>query len=259
LEEAAVQELPGIDAEDIPSAEDEIGEVAPTEDVVVVGETFAAEDQPPSADAEPEFVTVSTSVSDELAAPAAEPAPVETAITEEQPLDLILPDDVAPKAEEPAPVVTATMADLYVQQGLYEQARDMYGQLLELDPGNADLATKLSDLEGKVNVSVQAQAPPAPAQRFSIAITGGESARDMLLAIAGAAQHRASHPKPRVQPPAMPSSGSAGAGEGSFDQFFGNASEPAAEPTADTGDADPNEPGQGDDKAFQSWLKDLKT
>jgi len=263
LEEAAVQELPGMEAEQIPSAEDEIGEVGPTEDVVVVGETVVGEDsadEPASADAEPGFVTESASVSDELAASVPEPEPVEPAITEEQPLDLILPDDVAPKAEEPAPVVTATMADLYVQQGLYEQARDLYGQLLELDPGNADLATKLSDLEGKANAPVHAEAPPAPEQRFSIAITGGQSVRDMLLAIAGAAQEdRPSHPKPRVQPPAMPSSGSAGGGAGSFDQFFGNPSEPAAEPTADPGGADPNEPGRGDDKAFQSWLKDLKT
>ena len=211
----------------------------------------------PAADAEPECVTGSSSESDELATSASEPEPVEPAIADEQPLHLIMPDDGMPEAPESTPVVTATMADLYVQQGLYEQARDMYGQWLELDPANTDLATKLSDPEGKVNAPVKAEALPAPAQRFSIAITGGESARDMLLAIAGAAQHHPSHPKPRVQPPAMPSAGAGGAG--SFDQFFGNASEQAAEPTADTGDAEPNERGRGDDKAFQSWLKDLKT
>jgi len=48
-------------------------------------------------------------------------------------------------------------------------------------------------------------------------------------------------------------------GARSFDQFFGNASEPAVEPTERTGNTEPNEPGRGDDKAFQSWLKDLKT
>lgn len=189
----------------------------------------------------------------------AEPA-VESALPADHSLDLIMPDDVTPAAEGQEQVVTTTMADLYVQQGYYDRARKMYGQLLDRDPGNADLAAKLSDLEGKVNEPAHVEAPEAPAQRFSIANTGGQSARDMLLTIAGVAPEGASlNPEPRAQPPATPSSDSGAGAESSFDQFFGNPPEQAADTTADTPDAHSTDGGQGDDTAFQSWLKDLKT
>ena len=175
----------------------------------------------------------------------------------DQSLDLIMPDDVTP--ESPEPVVTATMADLHVQQGLYDQAREIYSQLLEKDPGNAELKGKLEALEGQDDAG-QAVVPASPSQRFSVAVTGGESARDMLLAIAGASSSdRLSRPKPRVQQPAMPSSESAAGSAESFDQFFGNPTGPEPAATADPADAEGPAPGQREDKAFQSWLKDLKT
>jgi len=53
--------------------------------------------------------------------------------------------------------VTATMADLYVRQGLTEDARRIYEQLLQRDPSNEDLRAKLVSLA----------APPAAETEFA--------------------------------------------------------------------------------------------
>jgi len=45
-------------------------------------------------------------------------------------------------------ITTNTIAELYIKQGYPEKAKDIYRAILELDPGNAAAAEKLSLLEG---------------------------------------------------------------------------------------------------------------
>ena len=80
---------------------------------------------------------------------------------------------------EPEPVVTETMAELYVQQGLFDEARHVYERLLARRPGDARLAARLAD------VRVAAR-PVRTSVQFAAARSGGQSARAMLLAVLGA-------------------------------------------------------------------------
>ena len=45
-------------------------------------------------------------------------------------------------------IATATLAEIYLQQGLKEQAAQIFRQLLELHPGDADLRKRLDELDG---------------------------------------------------------------------------------------------------------------
>jgi len=62
-------------------------------------------------------------------------------------------DVFAPAEPEPAPqedddlTATTTMADLYVRQGLVDDARKIYQHLLERDPANDELRSKLDALD----------------------------------------------------------------------------------------------------------------
>lgn len=78
--------------------------------------------------------------------------------------------DRGPGGEEPgeAPVVTETIADLYAQQGLQQQAADVYRELLQDRPGDERLLTKLAGVE----------ASPAPDDRAAAA--NGPTIREHL-------------------------------------------------------------------------------
>jgi tetratricopeptide (TPR) repeat protein len=76
------------------------------------------------------------------------PAEVATPWSEEESVS-----DVFAPAEGPAPVTreedltnTVTMADLYVQQGFTEKAREIYQNILEREPDNAGVREKLEGL-----------------------------------------------------------------------------------------------------------------
>jgi pentatricopeptide repeat protein len=62
-------------------------------------------------------------------------------------------DVFAPAEPEPAPqedddvTSTTTMADLYVRQGLVDEARKIYQHMLERDPANGELRSKLDALD----------------------------------------------------------------------------------------------------------------
>ena len=60
-----------------------------------------------------------------------------------------------PPLDEDVFARTITMADLYASQGLYDEARDIYEDILARDPDNARVRAKLDDLE-------RAAAAPAP-------------------------------------------------------------------------------------------------
>ncbi|HEX6640732.1 MAG TPA: tetratricopeptide repeat protein [Thermoanaerobaculia bacterium] len=65
-------------------------------------------------------------------------------------------DDEVAEASSDDAANTATMADLYVGQGLVEEARHIYETILARDPGNADVRAKLDALAPRVNPKVAA-------------------------------------------------------------------------------------------------------
>jgi hypothetical protein len=80
---------------------------------------------------------------------------------------------------EPEPVVTETMAELYVRQGLFDEARDVYERLLAQRPGDSHLKARLGELRA------DAALPRAPVQ-YDAAKSGGRSARAMMMAVLAA-------------------------------------------------------------------------
>ena len=80
---------------------------------------------------------------------------------------------------EPEPVVTETMAELYVKQGLLDEARHVYERLLARRPGDARLRARLADLEA-------AAKPLRASVQFAAARSGGQSARGMMVAVLAA-------------------------------------------------------------------------
>jgi tetratricopeptide (TPR) repeat protein len=64
--------------------------------------------------------------------------------------DMFAPAEPEPSAPDDDLTATTTMADLYVRQGLIEDARKIYAHLLERDPGNDDLRAKLEALSEPV-------------------------------------------------------------------------------------------------------------
>jgi len=82
--------------------------------------------------------------------PAPKAAEVPAPLPEEEPAG-----DMFAPAEAPAPAApaddaanTLTMADLYVQQGFADKAREIYQSILQREPGNADVRKKLDALKG---------------------------------------------------------------------------------------------------------------
>jgi tetratricopeptide (TPR) repeat protein len=104
-----------------------------------------------------------------------------------QDLPLIIPDEVdreqnvaSAGGAEPEPVVTETMADVYANQGLFEQARETYEKLLEQRPGDPGLEQKLAEVSGQVEAFSGDRL-----SRFAVGDTGGQSAVDFLQQVFG--------------------------------------------------------------------------
>lgn len=127
-------------------------------------------------------------------------------------------DEVAvPAAEAPAdPLVTETMGDLYLRQGLKEQAADVYRRLLALRPGDAGLTAKLAAIES----------PPA----MSAAALGGEAVGAWLQRIARAQLPNSAAPLPS---PPLPE-----AGPTPMEQAF-DTPDPDPEPTSPAAVSEP--------------------
>jgi tetratricopeptide (TPR) repeat protein len=89
-----------------------------------------------------------------------EPMPLVAEVPAQIPLD----DEAPPTIADPKGAVieaniedaanTVTMADLYVRQGLVEEARHIYEHLLARDPGNAEVRAKLDAIAPRVNPRV---------------------------------------------------------------------------------------------------------
>lgn len=210
-------------------------------------------------------------------------------------LPLILPEEIeepvvqpagGPAVEEEAieaapaePVVTETMAEVYAQQGLVAQARDIYRELVAHHPEDARLVQRLAELEGAAPGEVQA----APKAKIPLAeATGGESVREFLSRILGggpagresspppevpveipgsptrAAEDEISlaalfgeEPAPLLPKPAEP--GRPSSSSFSFDEFFGSQS------GGGTKGKGLDAPGGDEGDDFIRWLKSLKS
>jgi len=51
------------------------------------------------------------------------------------------------------PLATKTLAEIYLQQGHFQEAYDIFKILLEKDPNNKELKEKLKELNEKLNLS----------------------------------------------------------------------------------------------------------
>jgi tetratricopeptide (TPR) repeat protein len=248
-------------------------ELMPLDEAMVGGATSELTLTPMNVDAE--------GSSTELQSALPEPAPLVQAATQDETAAL-------PGGSEPEPVVTETMAELYAKQGLLQQARAVYQQLIAARPGDAKLRRRLQELEPQAAGTARRRRPTAAA-------TGGMSARAFIAGVlsgqgvslppaAGrqpqsSALDQAFANEPPGGAPTMPAAdevslasvfpddaagagparqaegGSGGGGAFSFDEFFGGGRRPArpSAPRPSTGGS----PGGEDD--FKSWLKDLKT
>jgi tetratricopeptide (TPR) repeat protein len=206
-------------------------------------------------------------------------------------LPLILPEEVEGRPVEGAasveeegevaaePVVTETMAELYAQQGLTSQARDIYRELVAQRPQDARLAGRLAELEQAVLERV----PAVKEAKIPLArATGGESVREFLARVLGGGlEGEAELVQPGDNPvgisgsptraaedaislaaifgeepaPLNPATSSGGRGSRSsgfsFDEFFGSGGE------SEGGESGGGEAGEGDE--FTRWLKSLKS
>jgi tetratricopeptide (TPR) repeat protein len=179
-------------------------------------------------------------------------------------LPIILPEEVAteldePGIREPEPVVTETMAELYVAQGLYAEARDIYGKLLDQNPGNERIRSRLAEV---VEQAAGAKAETAPSRRDRYAASAkkglsvGELMRQLTLA---------KEPTSGAKPAAPAAEAGEGAGSAfSFESYFGEAgrgpTESDATPRQATGrPGGAGEAEGGQDEDFRDWLKGLKT
>jgi tetratricopeptide (TPR) repeat protein len=140
-------------------------------------------------------------------------------------LPLIMPDELEPvhaappsptESLEPEPVITETMAEVYVKQGLYAEAKDVYRKLVQQRPGDHALRAKLAKLEQQRPTPPRGLTPtvPAPASgpaaqaksRFAAVETGGVSARSFFGRVLASKPGAPPAPPP---PPITPGSGSA--------------------------------------------------
>jgi tetratricopeptide (TPR) repeat protein len=72
----------------------------------------------------------------------------------EVPLPIFESEEDLPHGTKDNAADTLTMADLYVRQGLVEDARHIYENILSRDPGNAEVRAKLDAVSPRVNPKV---------------------------------------------------------------------------------------------------------
>jgi pentatricopeptide repeat protein len=89
-------------------------------------------------------------------------AEVPTVWTEDASADVFAPAEPEPAPQEDDDLTsTTTMADLYVRQGLVDEARKIYTHMLERDPANDELRSKLEALDHSAAASPVAEEAPA--------------------------------------------------------------------------------------------------
>ena len=242
-----------------------IQDLAPADSVLVSAEptdkdTAESPDAASGREAVQEETAEISPPAEELAPAMTEPEPVPTPTRD---LPLIQPELDEP-VEKPGaaadfqaqPVVTETMAEVYLSQGLVEQAREVYSELLEQRPDDPQLTQKLAELDER---AVRGGEPPTAA-KHSVAETGGVSVRALLQGLIAARVAEQPAPEPtsaaalgatqrlptEVQPPS----------DVSFNAFFGaEGTQQDAAPQTQAEEAGAEE----SDEEFGEWLKGLKS
>ncbi len=91
--------------------------------------------------------------------------------------------EAALPADQPGgePIPTATLAEIYVKQGLTEQAIRVYTEILRLEPHNATAARRLQELSAAA--SVPSLAPGEPAATASTPVSSSSPPRQPLAVL----------------------------------------------------------------------------
>jgi pentatricopeptide repeat protein len=89
-------------------------------------------------------------------------AEVPSVWTEQEAEDVFAPAEPEPAPQEDDLTSTTTMADLYVRQGLVDEARKIYTHMLERDPANGQLRSKLDALDHSAAEPPVAEEATAP-------------------------------------------------------------------------------------------------
>jgi tetratricopeptide (TPR) repeat protein len=172
------------------------------------------------------------------AEPAPEPAPMTAAALPNEPAQ-------PPVEDARTAFVTETMAELYVSQGHHEQAIDVYRQLVQLRPDDANLSGRLRQLENLQSQPEREAVPSAaaPAPAAEAVADAGPTIRDFLFSIAefrprGAAPSgdipaaESESPPVASVPPNEPPPASGGSVGSSLNTLFADAERHAPAPTA---------------------------
>lgn len=251
-------------------------EVEKSEEVALSVESTAETEKVPAIEPEEPVAEPPKAAAADVPAPAAttEMSPVSEDETPRatQDLPLIEPDlDDVPAGEteyQAEPVVTETMADVYVSQGLVEDAKEVYRQLIDQNPGDEKLTEKLAALEASDSEVAGEPVPQSAGVIYSATETGGVSIRTKLQQVAASPIPVAASPPPSVDPvtasePSQPSEQppeealeQAGeAGDMSFDTFFGpgEGTQGEQQPTQSEPEKD------AASEEFGDWLKGLKS
>ena len=268
----SVESTADTEVEDQAAVPTELGaEVEKAEEVTLSVDPTAETEKFPAIDPEEPVGEPPEAVVADVPVPAAaEMSPVSEDETPgaTQDLPLIEPDlDDVPAGEaeyQAEPVITETMAEVYVSQGLVEDAKEVYRQLIDQYPGDEKLMQKLAALEASDPEVDGEPVPQSAGVKYSATETGGISIRAKLQQVAASPIPVAASPPPSVDPvtSSEPSPSSepppeqAGeAGDMSFDTFFG-----PGEGTQ--GEQPPTQSESEEDAAkeeFGDWLKGLKS
>lgn len=92
--------------------------------------------------------------------------PAETKATRETPENAVDASNPAADDQQAAagdegdsPIATATIAEIYVKQGLFSKALQVYQGLLKANPGNEQVRERCRELEGQISAAAQGTAP----------------------------------------------------------------------------------------------------
>lgn len=147
-----------IDGDDVAGRLDELFSIGESEKIETSGEATTIVAATAAYNAGAEATAEVTITGDEVVSRLSEIFPespisvVETEVTK-IPVTLEDEEDGYPEEESISPdgtganVATVTLAEIYFQQGLKEQALKIYRQLLELEPGNETVKTRITEIE----------------------------------------------------------------------------------------------------------------
>ncbi|NJC89367.1 MAG: tetratricopeptide repeat protein [Desulfuromonas sp.] len=89
-------------------------------------------------------------------------------VVEELPTARAVVEEAVVESVGGEPIPTATLAEIYVKQGLIDQAVRVYEEILRLEPGNVMAARRLAELRGEPFAVPAPAAEPKPVEAVSL-------------------------------------------------------------------------------------------